>query len=340
MNRTICLFDEDFADIATKLDHGNCLLLKTEDLPSESNKDEVATTTAHGDDPLLLVYTSGTTGRPKGVVLSQDAVAANIENSQDLYSFEHGRRVQITLPLFHVGGLCILLLPALMHGATIYLHRRFDPAFTLAELPLSSITETLWVPAQMSAMMNLPEWKDCDLSSLNTVVVGSSVIPENQIESIHAKGIPVSQLYGATETGPGAIGLKLSDAFDHVSSAGTALKLCQIEVRSPDRTVLADDERGDIWVRGPNIMSHYWRSETETAEVLVDGWYNTGDIGYRDPDGFFWVVDRSKDMIISGGENIYPAEVERVALEHPAIAAVAIVGRPDPRWGGNTGGGG
>ncbi|MEP1091660.1 MAG: AMP-binding protein [Rhizobiaceae bacterium] len=288
---------------------------------------------ADEDDALLLVYTSGTTGRPKGVVLSRRAVEANIANCHDLYGFEPGQKVQITLPLFHVGGLCILLLPALTHGAAIHLHQKFDPVAALDEIAQHKITTTIFVPAQMAAMMEMSRWETSDLSSMDYVVVGSSIIPLAQIQKFHAKGIPVSQLYGATETGPGAIGLEIGNTRDKEGSAGTALANCEIEVRGPDRNPLPTGEHGDIWVRGDNILTHYWQNEAETQMVLVDGWYNTGDIGFIDPDDHYWIIDRSKDVIISGGENIYPAEIEAASLEHPAIAAIAVVGRQDPKWG-------
>ena len=155
------------------------------------------------------------------------------------------------------------------------------------------------------------------------VVVGSSLIPIQQIKSFHDRGIPASQIYGATETGPAAIGLKIDEAMAHEGSAGQAMKHCRIDVRDKDRQSCPVGERGDVWVWGDNIFSGYWRDQKETDKVLVDGWYNTGDVGYVDDEGYYWIVDRSKDVIISGGENIYPAEIEAASLNHPAIAAIA-----------------
>ncbi|MFD0916080.1 class I adenylate-forming enzyme family protein [Pseudahrensia aquimaris] len=326
---SVLFHDDAFAETAAQLDLRH-LQVEALDTLSPVSDFEAA---GESGDALLLVYTSGTTGKPKGVVLTQMSVWATVENGQALYSFQSGQTVLITLPLFHVGGLCILLLPALAHGATIELHRRFDPSAALTSLDGGDITTTILVPAQMAAMMTLPEWPSAEFDGLKYIVVGSSVIPLEQIQAWHARGIPVSQIYGATETGPSAIGLRLEDCCDHEGSAGTALPLCQIEVRDAAGKSLGTDEAGDIWVRGPNVMQGYWRQPEETDKVLVDGWYNTGDIGRRDKEGFYWIIDRSKDVIISGGENIYPAEVEAASLEHEAIAAVAVVGRPDARWG-------
>ncbi|MEP1206526.1 MAG: AMP-binding protein [Rhizobiaceae bacterium] len=330
---SIFIVDQQFEQLAGELPEARDIAVSLsrffDDLPFR----DAGKVSNDPETDLLLVYTSGTTGRPKGVVLSQRAVMANIDNCQHLYGFEPGQNVQITLPLFHVGGLCILLLPALTHGATIHLHQRFDPLATLQDIEQNNITTSIYVPAQMAAMMDLPQWRTCDFSSMKYAVVGSSVIPLHQIQNFHVRGVPVSQLYGATETGPAAIGLPIEAAQAKEGSAGKVVKNCQIEIRDADRNPLAIGDHGDVWVKGDNILSRYWRNEEETAKVLVDGWYNTEDIGYVDTEGFYWIVDRSKDVIISGGENIYPAEIELASLEHPAITAVAVVGQKHQRWG-------
>ena len=328
----VCIFDEGFRNIAESLADMPCRFLPLEQLGQNGDVSALQDVQNTGDDPLLLVYTSGTTGRPKGVLLTGDAVAANIENGQRVYAFEPGQNVLITLPLFHVGGLCILLLPALTHGATIHLHARFDPVATLDAIEQQKITTTILVPAQMSAMLATPRWGKVDLTSMHYLVVGSSRIPTEQIKAWHWRGVPVSQVYGATETGPTAVALPLADAFEREGSAGLPAPLCRIDVRQSDGTQSATGENGEIWVSGPNVMAGYWRDAELTQTVLQDGWYNTGDIGHVDDDGFYWIVDRSKDVIISGGENIYPAEVEAALIDHPAIAAVAVVGKPDPHW--------
>ena len=330
---SVCFFDKNFEQTAAHLDSENYTLISVAELKKGLTQKQLPQVYQNADDPLLLVYTSGTTGKPKGVLLSQDAVAANIENGNAFYAFKPQQNILITLPLFHVGGLCILLLPALTQGATVYLHSRFDPAATITSLVNDNITTTILVPAQMAAMMAHSSWAGADMSSMSHVVVGSSLIPMSQIEAWHAKEIPVSQIYGATETGPTAIGLPIVHAVSKAGSAGQAAKLCSIEVRRPNHMKCDVGENGDIWVHGPNILSGYWRNKEETDLVLQDGWYNTGDIGHVDDEGFYWIVDRSKDVIISGGENIYPAEIETIALQHPSIAAIAVVGRNDARWG-------
>ena len=329
----VCFYDSNFATVAHRLEGSDSKFISIDCLESWATETHTIPAQTNESAPLLLVYTSGTTGKPKGVLLSNQAVAANIENGNALYDFQPNQNVLITLPLFHVGGLCILLLPALTQGATIHLHRKFDPSATINTLTHDNISTTILVPAQMAAMMAHPDWAGADMSSMQHVVVGSSLIPLTQIKAWHAKSIPVSQVYGATETGPTAIGLRPEDARSKEGSAGQAAHLCSVEVRRADNSVCRTGENGDLWVKGPNILSGYWRNQNETDLVLQNGWYNTGDIGHIDEDGFYWIVDRSKDVIISGGENIYPAEVENVALQHPSIKAIAVVGKSDPRWG-------
>ncbi len=329
----MCFYDSNFSTVSNQLEDADCKFVSVDCLDSLAT--EPNTIPAHADEnaPLLLVYTSGTTGKPKGVLLSNKAVAANIVNGNTLYNFQPDQNILITLPLFHVGGLCILLLPGLTQGATIYLHSKFDPSSTINCLEHDNIMTTILVPAQMTAMMAHPDWADTDMSSMKHVVVGSSLIPIAQIKAWHAKDIPVSQVYGATETGPTAIGLNPAHAVSKEGSAGQAAHLCSIEVRRANKSECKTGENGDLWVKGPNILSGYWRDQSETDLVLQNGWYNTGDIGHIDDDGFYWIVDRSKDVIISGGENIYPAEVESAALQHPSIRSIAVVGKSDFRWG-------
>lgn len=329
----ICVADTHFEKLTQQFDTENCKFVLAKQVMVNSPDLSKAEENISPNAAALLVYTSGTTGKPKGVVLSQQALEYNIDNNHTVYNFVPGQKILITLPLFHVGGLCILLLPALIHGAGIYLHSRFDPVAALSAIATHKITSTIFVPAQMSAFMALPQWAEADLSSLTHVAVGSSLIPLEQIRSFHQRGIPVSQVYGATETGPTTIALNLQDALSHEGSAGTIAKNCDVQIRTSDGEPSTANERGEIWVRGKNILTCYWRNKEETDAVLVEGWYNTGDVGYQDKDGFFWIVDRVKDVIISGGENIYPAEVEAVSLQHPSIAAIAIVGRPHEKWG-------
>jgi fatty-acyl-CoA synthase len=283
------------------------------------------------DDPALLVYTSGTTGRPKGAVHTQAGLIWNAVNAihcADLTSQDH---VLTVLPMFHVGGLCIQTLPALYAGATVTLHPRFDPGRWLADVAARRPTLSLLVPATLRAILEHPGWAGADLSSLRAVYTGSSLIPDSLFPPFHARGIPLGQVYGATETGPVSICTRIEDTLRKAGSAGKAALHCDIRLVSTDGADTAVGEVGEIWVRAPNVMRGYWKEPDHPA--FRDGWFHSGDLARQDAEGFYWVVGRSKEMIISGGENIYPAEIENVLATCHDIREVSVVGIPDSRWG-------
>jgi fatty-acyl-CoA synthase len=270
--------------------------------------------------PVLIVYTSGTTGRPKGAVLTQDALVWNAINSQHMHDLTADDRVLTNLPMFHVGGLNIQTLPALRMGATVMLQPRFDPSDALAAIAAFKPTLTLVVPATMKALIAHPAWAATDLSCLRLAGAGSSVVPLDLIRAFHARGVPVAQVYGATETGPIAICQGRDDAMANEGAIGRPALHCEAR--------LAED--GEILIRGPNVAAGYWNDPQATAEAFADGWFRTGDLGRIDANGQWHALERKKDMIISGGENIYPAELETALLEH---AGCAVVAKPDAKWG-------
>jgi len=289
----------------------------------------------HGkpEDPLLLVYTSGTTGRPKGALLTQAAIAANADNAIALFGLTPQDRVLTVLPMFHVGGLNIQTVPALRIGATVILHPRFDPDAFFDTVAAERITLTLLVPAVMRALVTHPRWPTSDLSSLRAIGAGSSDVPLELVAAFHARGIPVQQIYGATETCPIAIGQTREEALAAPGSIGRPAPLCACRIQDAEGRELPTGATGEIAIRGPNVMQTYWRAPEATAAVLREGWFATGDVGRMDENGRWWFTDRIKHVIISGGENIYPAELERVLLTAPGILEGAVCARPDPRWG-------
>jgi fatty-acyl-CoA synthase len=282
--------------------------------------------------PLLIVYTSGTTGRPKGAVLRQEALLWNGVMSQHMHDLTSDDHVLTVLPFFHVGGLNIQTTPALHQGATVTIHPRFTPDATLAAIARERPTLTVLVPATIQAVTDHPDWLSTDLSSLKAVSTGSTIVPPHLIERFVARGVPVLQVYGSTETCPVAVYTRLGGDLSRVGSTGLPGLCCEATVIDDSGVELPPCTPGEIAVRGPNVFCEYWGNEDATKEALHDGWYRTGDIGVRDADGYFWVHDRKKNLIISGGENIYPAEVERVLLEHPDVSECGVIGRPDPRW--------
>jgi fatty-acyl-CoA synthase len=282
--------------------------------------------------PLLIVYTSGTTGRPKGAVLRQEALLWNGVMSQHMHDLTSDDHVLTVLPFFHVGGLNIQTTPALHHGATVTIHSRFTPDGTLAAFERDRPTLTVLVPAIIQAVTDHPGWADADLSALKAVSTGSTIVPPHLIARFVARGVPVLQVYGSTETCPVAVYTRLGGDLSREGSTGLAGLCCEAAVIDEAGHELPPNTSGEIAVRGPNVFIEYWGNAQATREALHDGWYRTGDIGLRDADGYFWVHDRKKNLIISGGENIYPAEVERVLLEHPEVSECGVIGRPDPKW--------
>jgi fatty-acyl-CoA synthase len=295
-------------------------------------REETRTEHIDASCPLLLLYTSGTTGRPKGAVLRQEALIWNAVMSQHMHDLTANDHVLTVLPLFHVGGLNIQTTPALQVGATVTLHPRFAPEATLAAFDVDRPTLIVLVPATIQALIEHPRWSETDLTRLRAVTTGSTQVPQALIDAVTARGVPVLQVYGATETSPIAIYTRLAGNFSRGASTGLPGLCCEARVVDERGGEVAHGTPGEIIVRGPNVFCEYWGDAAATGEALRDGWYFSGDIGTRDADGYFTIHDRKKNVIISGGENIYPAEVERVLHEHPAVAEAAVIGRADAKW--------
>jgi fatty-acyl-CoA synthase len=289
---------------------------------------------AAGDfsSPVLLVYTSGTTGRPKGAVLAQQALLANGIMSHHAHAMTADDHILTVLPFFHVGGLNIQTTPALHAGATVTIHARFDVQALLTSVAHDRPTLLLTVPSVLQAMLAHPIWPQTDLSSLRAIATGSTIVPQSLIDPVSARGVPVLQIYGATETGPTAIYTRLGGDLSRPGSTGLAGLLCEARVADETGAEVPDGTPGEIMIRGPNVLTEYWRNPDATKSALHNGWFRTGDIATRDRDGYYVIHDRLKNMFISGGENVYPAEIERVLLAHPAVADCAVIGIPDQKW--------
>ena len=284
-------------------------------------------------DPCLIVYTSGTTGRPKGAVLTQEAILWNALISLHAQDFTAEDHVLNALPLFHVGGINIQMMPAFFIGATVTLHSGFDAARVMAALEHEGITTTVCVPAMMRALMACPEWQAATFPHLRLLNTGSTDVPVEILREVNGRGIPMVQVYGATETGPVSTYQRAPEAAATIGSIGRPGAHVDLRIVGSDGRDCAPDTPGEIWIRAPNCFSHYWRDPEATAAAVEDGWFRTGDVARRDAEGLLWFAGRIKHVIISGGENIYPAEIERLLAPLPGIWEVAAVGRPDARWG-------
>ena len=272
------------------------------------------------DAPVLLVFTSGTTGAPKAAVHTQSNLIANMQIAARTQALTREDRVLTVLPLFHVGGLCIQTLPALAAGAQVELHRRFAPTAVFEALEQRRSTLTLQVPATMKALIDHPRWHASDLSGLRALWAGSSLIPTPLVEAFHARGVPVCNVYGSTETGPFSIALGPQHARTHVGSCGWPAAGVQARL----------GEGGEVLVRGPNVVGRYWPDE---AACDGEGWFHTGDLARQAADGSFTIDGRAKELVISGGENIHPAEVEAALALHEGVVECAAFGMPDREWG-------
>ena len=285
------------------------------------------------DSPIVLCYTSGSTGQPKGVVLTQNALFYNAVNSTHMHDMSSKDVVLTSLPLFHVGGLNIQTLPALHCGATVILHPRFDPGAVIDALQTQGVTLTVLVPAQFEQLAIDARWAQLRSGTLRSITTGSTIIGTTEYLRHARAEVPLLQVYGATETCPIAAYQRAPDAAQHPGSVGRAALHCELRLTDDAGHDVPQGATGEIWIRGPNLMTGYWGKPTESAAALSDGWYHSGDVGHMDQDGYLYVDGRRTDLIISGGENIYPAELENVLSQCPDLAEVAVVGRPDARWG-------
>jgi fatty-acyl-CoA synthase len=287
------------------------------------------------DEVAVIMYTSGTTGRPKGAMLTHGNLWWNNTNALHMFDTLEDDVSLVVAPLFHIGGLNVTTLIAFQKGAEVVLHRSFDPGLCLEDIPKYGVTTMFGVPAMFLFMSQHPGFEPADLTSIRSLICGGAPVPEPLIKLYNGRGIPIQQGYGLTETSPSVTFLSAEHGLAKLGSAGRTPLFCDVVIMDPDGRVLDEPlARGEVCVRGPNVMKGYWnRPDATAAAIDPEGWFHTGDIGYVDEDGFLFIADRVKDMVISGGENVYPAEVESVLYEHPAVGEIAVIGLPDERWG-------
>ncbi len=286
------------------------------------------------DEVALIMYTSGTTGLPKGAMLTHANILWNNINAMHAFATADDERVLVCAPLFHIGGLNVVTLLAVQRGGTVHLMRSFDAKGVLDAIERYRIHSMFGVPAMFLFMSQQPDFSRRDLSSLTLLICGGAPVPEALIETWGRRGVDFVQGYGLTETSPFCTLLPRADLKRKVGSAGVAPMFTEVRLVDAENRPVPLGERGEIAVRGPNVMKGYWNRSEATAEAIdAEGWFHTGDIGRQDDEGYFYVLDRKKDMVITGGENVYPAEVESVLYEVPEVAEAGVIGLPDEKWG-------
>ncbi|MBV8444022.1 MAG: long-chain fatty acid--CoA ligase [Hyphomicrobiales bacterium] len=290
---------------------------------------------AREDDVAMILYTSGTTGRPKGAMLTHGNLWWNNVNAMYALDVLADDVTLTAAPVFHIGGLNVTTLMAWQKGALVVLHRAFDPGRALADIAAHRVTTMFGVPAMFLFMAQHPAFAETDLSTLRLLIVGGAPSPLPLLKTYLARGVPMQQGYGLTETAPMVSFLTPQYALTKVGSSGKPPIFADVKIVDSDgRTIDTPGAQGEVLVRGPNVTPGYWGMPEATA-LAIDkgGWFRTGDAGFFDEEGFLTISDRIKDMIITGGENVYPAEVESALMRHPAIAEVAVIGEPDEQWG-------
>lgn len=300
----------------------------------DSGSPERVTVDVGHDDVAVIMYTSGTTGRPKGAMLTHGNVFYNAINAM---GFDSGiGRADVTIsaaPLFHIGALGVHTLPFLFVGASVVVIEAFTPDQWVEAAERHRVTKAFLVPAMWAAVAATPALETADLSSLRVAISGGAPCPMPVITAMARRGIAFTEGFGMTETAPNAACLQPEQVIDHAGSVGRPVSFMDFLILDEEDREVPVGEVGELCVRGPSVFAGYWGKPEATAEAIRDGWFHTGDLARVDAEGFYTLVDRKKDMIITGGENVYPVEVERVLYEHPEITEVAVIGAPDEHWG-------
>lgn len=285
------------------------------------------------NDIHMMMYTSGTTGRPKGAMLTHGNTQWNAINAIHVTPFDYQDITLSVAPLFHIGGMSVFTTPLLYKGGTVILDDIFDPFRVLQKIQEEKVTCLFLVPVMWQLLMAVPNFESYDISSLRFAVSGGAPCPLTVIEFFQKKNIPFYEGFGLTETAPFVSILEREYSVLKNGSVGKEPMHTSVRIVDPEDRDVAPGEVGELIVKGPNVMIGYWNKPEETKEAIKNGWFYTGDLAKFDEDGFIYIVDRKKDMIITGGENVYPIEVEQVLYRHPNVREVAVVGYPDEKWG-------
>lgn len=329
---TVLIYSETYKNINLPLATNKCLSMNEianvkeistiDNLPKFSSK-----------KPWLIIYTGGTTGKPKGVVISHEAVATNALNTIATWSIGEDDVTVNYMPLFHTGGINALSIPILMAGGTVVIGNHFDVVEALSMTQKYEATISLFVPTMYQQIIQTTYFKTERFPSMRVFLSGGAPCPSQVYDAFKRKGLHFKEGYGLTEAGPNNFFICPEKAMKKVGSVGKSMLFNKVKVINDNGILCQPNEVGELYLKGKHLFTNYWGNEEETAKVLLGNWLKTGDLAKYDEEGDYYIVGRKKDMIISGGENIYPEEIERCLLYHHQVIEAAVVGIPDDKWG-------
>ena len=321
----VLLHGDEFSTLANELNVPTSLLT-TRQLDNPDNP--ITPQPRDPETPYCLLYTSGTTGKPKGVMIPKRQLYWNGYNTAVNWSLREDDVSPIFTPLYHAGGLAAFCIPIFCVGGTIVLHKTFDPATVWQTIEQERCTVVLGVPTIWKMLMDAPQFATADLSHVRWFISGGAPLPQFLIDAYQKRGVVFKQGYGMTEVGVNCFTMTVEDSFRKPGSIGRPMLFTEVKLENMDGDV------GEMFIRGPHVSLGYWNNDAATrASYGEDGWFRTGDLARRDADGFFYIAGRAKEMFISGGVNVYPAEIEAELVSHPNVSDAAVVAVPDDTWG-------
>ncbi len=284
------------------------------------------------EETCCLLYTSGTTGKPKGVMIPKRQLYWNGYNTAINWGLRDDDITSIFTPMYHAGGLAAFFIPLLCIGGTAVIHKSFDVASVWQTIERERCTVVLGVPTIWKILLDAPEFATVDLSHVRWLISGGAPLPQFLIDAYQKRGVVFKQGYGMTEVGVNCFTMTVEDSFAKPGSIGRPMLFTEVKLEQTDGD--GSESIGEMWIRGPHVSKGYWNNPEATAAAYSeDGWFRTGDLARRDEDGFFFIAGRRKEMFISGGVNVYPAEIEAELVSHPAVSDAAVIAIPDPTWG-------
>ncbi|MBB2479725.1 long-chain fatty acid--CoA ligase [Bacillus sp. APMAM] len=332
-NPNFLIYNEKFSETVLHLKNVADKLALNDLIQSEKKVVQPFSTSPTETDPWLMIYTGGTTGKPKGVILSHQSIIWNAINTIISWGLTSEEVTLNYLPLFHTGGINALSVPILMNGGTVVIGDQFHAEEAVHYLNKYKCTIALFVPTMYHMMVGTKGFQASTFPSMKVFLSGAAPCPLSIYEKFFAKGLPFKEGYGLTEAGPNNFFISPNDAIWKKGSVGKPMAFNQIKLIKIDGTEAGTDEVGEILIRGKHAFKEYWNNPIETAEAWKDGWLYSGDLGKKDRDGYYYIVGRKKDMIITGGENVYPLEIEHWLCEHPDVDEASVVGLSDEKWG-------